>query len=377
MRPETGILSWLHIGDLHIDKPDGQNLSDLRWIVALANDLPPNSFDFVLLPGDNAENGTAAQFKLVRDALAPLRLPLHILPGDHDYQPTNLDAFYSVLGARTLPYATTINGHRCLFLDMVSAGTGGPNSRLDTRQLDWIERELARDDPAVVFMHAYPADLQQGAGRLIHLLAKRKMRCVDMGHTHYNELANDGVTIFMATRSTGQIEEGPPGFSITVVDDGRVSWRFKILKSAWPCVVVTQRADQRLVTSSHRVDYPALIGSKDVSNALLMRAKVVGDAPIETVEVSVDHGEWLAVMTPVPGEPTLWQTLLLAPPCNIRVRVTDANGRQDQDEVEPATFERVPPRRFGEGSDQNRIGAWPAKETLDTRLGPNRNGRSW
>ena len=41
---------------------------------------------------------------------------------------------------------------------------------------------------------------------------------VDMGHTHYNELANDGRTIFAATRSTGQIEEGPVGYSIATID---------------------------------------------------------------------------------------------------------------------------------------------------------------
>ncbi len=62
-----------------------------------------------------------------------------------------------------------------------------------------------------------------------------------MGHTHYNELANDGATIFMATRSTGQIEEGPPGFSIAAVDGRGVSWRFKPLDAAWPFVLITAR----------------------------------------------------------------------------------------------------------------------------------------
>ncbi len=214
MRTDDGVLSWLHIGDLHIAGAEEQNHRDLRRIVALANDLPQGSLDFAFLPGDNADDGTTEQFGLVRDAVAGLGLPLHILPGDHDFKPRNLDAFYRVLGAEQLPWATTVKGHRCLFLDVVSAGAGGPDFRLNSAQRDWIEHELDSAGSAVVFMHTYPADLREGAERLAALLARPTVRCVDMGHTHYNELANDGGAIFMATRSTGQIEEGPPGFSM-------------------------------------------------------------------------------------------------------------------------------------------------------------------
>ena len=52
-----------------------------------------------------------------------------------------------------------------------------------------------------------------------------------MGHTHYNELANDGRTIFMATRSTGQIEEGPLGLGRRR-GPGVVSWRIAPLAGA-------------------------------------------------------------------------------------------------------------------------------------------------
>ena len=144
-----------------------------------------------------------------------LPMPLHILPGDHDFKPRTLDAFHDVLGAERLPKAVTVRGHRCLFLDVVSAGAGGPDFRLGERSspgssASWKQAEAAGQD-AVIFMHTYPADLREGAERLGALLARPHVICVDMGHTHYNELANDGRTIFMATRSTGQIEEGPAG----------------------------------------------------------------------------------------------------------------------------------------------------------------------
>lgn len=368
----AGVLAWLHVGDLHLTTAEAENHRDLRRIVALANGLPPDSLDFAVLPGDNADDGTPEQFRLVRDAVAPLRLPLYVLPGDHDFKPRSLDAFYEVLGTERLPQAVSIKEHRCLFLDVVSAGTGGPDFRLGEDQLAWAERELeaaeAAGEGAVVFMHTYPADLREGAERLGALLARHQVLCVDMGHTHYNELANDGDTIFMATRSTGQVEEGPPGFSIAAVDGGTVSWRFKPLDAAWPFVLVTRPADRRLVTRMNQIE----------AGSFLARAKVVGDAPVESVEVQVGQDGGWAPMAPVPGETALWEARCFsAPGESARVRARDARGRQDEDWVQPARPGWAPPPRATDGSDRDGVGAWPEKGILDTQLGPNRNGRKW
>ena len=132
--------------------------------------------------------------------------------------PGSLAAFYQGLAVRRLPCAIGVGKHRCLFLDLVSAGAGGPDFRLGDDQLAWAGHELqqaaARDEDAVVFMHTCPAGLRGGAERLGAVLDQPHVRCVDMGRTHYNGLANDGSAIFMATRSTGQIECDTP--------DGRV-----------------------------------------------------------------------------------------------------------------------------------------------------------
>jgi predicted phosphodiesterase len=368
-RTDADILSWLHIGDLHMTRAREQNHRDLLRLAGLVQAIAPDCLDFVVLPGDNADDGTPEQFALVRDALAGLRMPLHILAGDHDFKQRTLDAFHGVLGAERLPKSVSVRGHRCLFLDVVSAGTGGPDFRMDETQLAWVELELDRADAAgqraVVFMHTYPADLREGAARLRALLDRPHVACVDMGHTHYNELANDGGTIFMATRSTGQIEEGPAGFSIAAVDGGDVSWRFKALEQAWPFVLITTPVDRRLATGTNRTE----------SGTMVVRAKAIADAAIEAAELCVDGGDWMP-MAPLPGAPALWQGS--APRgAHVAVRVRDANGRTDQDAVEPARPGWPPPPRYADGSDADRIGAWPEKGLLDTQLGPNRNGRQW
>jgi Icc protein len=86
-------------------------------------------------------------------------LPLHILPGDHDFESGSLADFYNILGAKRLPHAVEVGGRRCLFLDLVSAGTGGPDFSIDDQQRRWLTNELqaAETDKyrPVVFMHAY------------------------------------------------------------------------------------------------------------------------------------------------------------------------------------------------------------------------------
>ncbi len=370
MSGENDVLCWLHIGDLHITRAFEQNALDLQRIVRLAKGLPAGSVDFAVLPGDNADDGTPEQFRLVRDAVAPLPMPLHILPGDHDFKSGTLNDFGDALGADRLPKAVSVRGRRCLFLDVVSAGAGGPDFRLGEAQLAGAAREVeqagAAGQDVVVFMHVYPADLREGAARLRTLLAQRHVVCVDMGHTHYNELANDGGAIFMATRSTGQIEEGPAGFSIAAVDGRAVSWRFKPLDAAWPFVLVTRPTDRRLATDA----------TLATGGASVARAKVLSDAPIAAVAVPAEDAP-CAPMVHLPGVTALWEAAVPANARRVLARASDANGRIDEDQVEPAEPGWMPPKRQADGSDGDRVGPWPGKGILGTQLGPNRNGRQW
>jgi hypothetical protein len=266
-----------------------------------------------------------------------------VLPGDNDFKARDLAAFYAVPGAQSLPKALTVGAYRCLFLDFVSAGTGGPDFRLGHAQMAWLQHELHSAGAAglrcAVFAHAYPADLAERAeAAAFHaLLRQHRVLVLDMGHTHYNELANDGCTIYAATRSTGQIEEGPVGFSVLALDHDVVSWRFKPLAQAW------------------------------------------SGAGIEHVECQVNHGAWqvMHAQAHTPG----WRCECLLPPGAVclGVRATDVHGGCDEDRIEISASgqHRSATAGAGPASDRYAMGAWPAKHLLGTQLGPNRNGQKW
>ena len=128
------------------------------------------------------------QFRIVHDELSRLIAPWHAIPGDHDFKPRSLDNFYRGLHVRSLPYVDEISGCRCAFLDVVSRGTGGPDFRLGAARLVWLRGQLdagKRDGKtAVVFMHAYPADLGEEAAEIAAMIDESPVALVSMGHTH-------------------------------------------------------------------------------------------------------------------------------------------------------------------------------------------------
>jgi Icc protein len=368
MLEETGNpLRFLQIGDLHITDAGLQNHLDLRRIVEEVNGNTGGKIDFVYLPGDNADDGTPEQFRIVRDELSHLTAPWHAIPGDHDFKPRSLGNFYRGLQVRDMPYVAEISGCRCIFLDVVSRGTGGPDFRLGAARLVWLRGQLdgARRDgkTAAVFMHAYPADLGEDGAELAAMLDESPVALVSMGHTHYNEISNDGRTIYAATRSTGQIEEGEAGFAFASIDRGAVSWRFKPLRSPWPFVMITSPADRRL----------AIEGQSHQANVQQVRASAWGAVAIAQAEFRIDDQPWQPMHG---GDGGLFAGELTAPqePFRLSVRVTDQQSNQDTDTVEVA-----PNRETGRptGSDAGSIGAWPERHLFGTQLGPNRNGGKW
>jgi Icc protein len=318
-------LAFAHIGDLHITDAKQRNFSDFMSIVAQIEIECGGMLDFVVLPGDNADNGAPAQYRLIATALITLSCPVHLIAGDHDMEQGSLDAFYAGLGADRLPKAVTVRGVRCLFVDIVGSGGGGPDFCLGVDQMQWLERELKgaeeRGETAALFMHSYPADLKGDgeAEALNGLIGAHNIALVDMGHTHYNELANDGRTVFAANpfdradrRGTGRLFD---------------------------------RHDRR------RRRGLALQGARR--------------------SLSLCRGH-------LPGRPQAHARS--RPGANRRIRTPCAGVRRAASEDGEHTLSApartyVPVARAREGSDAASVGAWPENGISGTQLGPNRNAK--
>ncbi|AYO85591.1 metallophosphoesterase family protein [Methylobacterium brachiatum] len=424
--PRREPLVFLHVGDLHLQDEAARNARDLNAILdQIAAIAPRGLFDFVYLPGDLAENGYASEYRILKAALdRHPDLPVRLIPGDHDRQHGRMDdfqAFAASLGERLpepvvwdleqppsgcpetwpvepVPHycaSTDIQGVRCLFVDMVSSGFGrkgiGLDFRLGRPQTQWLSDQLAeagtQNMPCAVFMHAYPDDLREPDERLDigGLFWATRVRLVEMGHTHYNELAPDGRTLYAAARSVGQNEDGSVGYAVAAIDGPVTSWRFRALDRTAPFVLITSPADRRVATLPTS---PASSGMElDAEGRVTVRALVLSDAPPDYVHCRVDTGPWL-LMERRPDS-RCYEAALAWDGAGRSIQVEAVDGRWpghgpdfvDTDVIEPviAASDSVapPPMPHKPGSDAGRIPSWVGKGVRGDQLGPNRYGRKW
>jgi len=360
-------LVYAHIGDLHIDHAADQNYADFLLIASQLETEFAGKLDFVYLPGDVADHALRNQYRLVAAGLKMLSMPVYSVAGDHDMEGGDLDLFYEILGGQRLPFRVSINGASCYFLDVCGPGKGGPDFRLGREQLEWLERELCGDGASskILFMHTYPDDLKDDSEKriLLEIVSRYKILLVDMGHTHYNEISNDGQTIYAATRSTGQIEEGPVGYTLVGIHDGLISWRFRNLADPFPFVLITKPVDRRLRRDNH----------PQGDETVVVSAQVFGDRSLKQVVCFFGDGVEVPMSLHEDGS---WNAQVKADHARdfrLTVLAVDEWNRKGSHSIEVT----VPgeSRRTRNGSDLDSIGAWPENGILGTQLGPNRNGQ--
>ncbi len=350
-----------------------QNHRDLLRIVEAINTAFADTLAFVFIPGDVADHGSAAEYEVVRGALDNLRVPWCCIVGDHDVQEKSFANFLHFMAIRT-HYSFTIGTVTFFALNAFDVPDPGSFILLSD-QLSWLAKglnKIAHDGSAVLLLHCYPSDLRLGGGRLRELVAQSSVRLIDMGHTHYNEVANDGRTLYTATRSTGQVEEGPVGFSVTNIDGLVVSWKFLPL-GILPAVVITSPSDERFITKQNA----ATLVLKDIVH---VRAKVWSSTPVRSVLAVL--GSDSVQLSPIAGsqvwEGELSNRCLPDGVYTLGVAITDEAGQQGSDEIRIVVGESAYAAPVRAARDQdNALASWPERGLLGTQLGPNKFGRQW
>jgi 3',5'-cyclic-AMP phosphodiesterase len=363
----AGVISWVHLGDLHMTKAGEQNHLDLTDIVDEVNRAFAGSLSFVFLPGDVADDGSRAAYGVVRGELDRLKVPWCAIVGDHDVHEKSFANFLEAMSERT-HYTFTVGSVR--FVAMNAFDVPHPGSfAVSDEQLAWVKYALQTATDAggskVLLLHCYPSDLKVGGAELMEVLSNFDVSLIETGHTYYNEIANDGRTLYSATRSTGQIEEGPVGYSVTNIDGNAVSWRF-IELGKLPVVVITSPSDERLLTSS----------SQTPQRNLKVRAKFWGEAEVVKMTAHLDGHD---VFMKRVEDSQVWEANVSAPHegvYSLLVSVEDARGRVATDEIRIVVGDREERERVERDQD-NALEAWPEHGLLGTQLGPNKKGKKW
>jgi 3',5'-cyclic AMP phosphodiesterase CpdA len=238
----------VQLSDPHVgaDWGGGDPVATLAATVACARDVVPDP-DAVLLSGDLADHAEDAEYEQVRELLAPLAAPLHVVPGNHDDR-VALRRHFGVPGAHGEPvqYAAHLGPLRLVVLD--STRPGEEPGELDAGRLSWLAETLAAapGTPTVLALHHPPlaigipvfdeSGLPQADRRALGevLEAHPQVRRILAGHAHRAisaELAGRSVFAAPSTYVQSRLDfaadevefaADPPGFAVHAWLDGEL-----------------------------------------------------------------------------------------------------------------------------------------------------------
>lgn len=220
----------------------------LRRAVERLNELDPRP-DVVLATGDLTESGKRKEYKRLRELLEPLRMPLYVIPGNHDRREVMREAFadqWYLPAYGPLQYVIEEFPMRLIGLDTTVDGEAG--GTLDAERLEWLDAKLALAPvrPTLIFMHHPPFRTGikaldalgfRGAAELGAILERhRQIERVVCGHIHRAiEMRFHGTTVCTALSTAHQfalelrqkhplgVVLQPPGFALHVWRDGELT----------------------------------------------------------------------------------------------------------------------------------------------------------
>lgn len=154
----------LEKGKHWFSEPATATADRLGRAVDFLNRLQP-ALDVVLFTGDLSEDGCDASYEHLLELLQPLKIPLFVIPGNHDRREALRSAFQKAdyLPKRGyLHYVIDLYPVRLIGLDTVIEGEGG--GRLCPQRLHWLEETLRQDSkkPTFLFMHHPPGLIRTG-----------------------------------------------------------------------------------------------------------------------------------------------------------------------------------------------------------------------
>jgi Icc protein len=226
------------LSDPHVG--DAESARALAGAVRAVAGLDPAP-DAVLVSGDLAQNATAEEYERIRELLAPLSMPVHVLAGNLDDRDALRAHFGGGSGGVGDPYqyVTRVRSWRLIACD--STLPGQLSGSLDAGRLEWLAARLEddRETPAIVAMHHAPL-LTGIAGideigfpaheldALADLLARHpQVRRIVCGHVHrtiVGEIGGRPVFVCPSTHLQAVLDIGgrlarvrePPGFGLHV-----------------------------------------------------------------------------------------------------------------------------------------------------------------
>lgn len=166
----------VQLSDLHIGGNENglDPVPRLEAVIEAVRALP-NRPDATLISGDLTDDGAAEGYRLAREMLARLEVPLHVIPGNHDDRSRLREAFeLPGAGDEPINYSTQMGDLRLVAFDSIVPGQDPGD--FPPEQLRWLDEELAAEPQAPTLLALHHPPLATGIAEwdAINLLAPQR-----------------------------------------------------------------------------------------------------------------------------------------------------------------------------------------------------------
>ena len=239
----------VQLSDPHVgaDWIDADPLALLADAVESVRAMPQQP-DAVVVSGDLTDHGADVECEAVRETLAILDVPIHVLPGNHDLREP-IRRCFELPGHADEPiqYAVDLGPLRLVVLDTTIPGEDA--GALDAERLGWLDDTLAQEPDALTLIAMHHPPLRSGVPALDRIaLALADQRALGdvverhpqvqrfvAGHVHRvmaGQLAGRTALAVPSTYVQTQLDfsleeielaDEPAGFGVHAVRDGELS----------------------------------------------------------------------------------------------------------------------------------------------------------
>ncbi|MDL2271887.1 phosphodiesterase [Desulfovibrio sp. OttesenSCG-928-I05] len=215
--------------------------------------------DCIVISGDIAEHGEQDAYDFARRTLERLRIPVYVIPGNHDNRERLRDTLRAFCPAdpAVAPYVCyTVDAFPLRLVMVDSSHPGSHSGHLHAPVARWLEKTLAANTcmPTLVFMHHPPFrsalgvmdEPFQGADELGAILAANPQARLCCGHMHRGIATTwRGVTgvvcpplvlpivLDLSPGGGDLFTLGPPSYLLHHYFDGQINAHFCQLPGTW------------------------------------------------------------------------------------------------------------------------------------------------
>ena len=263
-------ISDTHIvpGDASADPQDAVVIHLNRAVDHLLH-LPARP-DVVLITGDCVNGGSPAEYQRFRRLIAPLTMPVYIIPGNHDDR-VPMAALFGSQGSMPLAgfvqYVVDTWPVRLIALDTNVPGKG--EGYLCAERLAWLEQRLAEapERPTLIFMHHPPFPTGLAPLDMIGLTNADMLGAVIARHPQVERIVAGHVHSTMVRRFYGTIAMTCSATHQQIFPDLQHPERLAVIMEPPACLVHVWRESTGMLTHTNLIgDHGPLVDLHDGTN---------------------------------------------------------------------------------------------------------------